>query len=120
LSFSYSGGEQIQTTGGKRGPGRPKKQQGPDDCGKTFDTNKKTGSANKARHEQGCSANKAGSANKTGSANKAGMNKDGKRPADNDSGDAHLPREGHKEKAKSLLKLLPVCPMVSCSSFVYA
>jgi len=68
------------------------------DCGKTFDTDKKTGSANKARHEQGCSANKAGSANKTGSANKAGMNKDGKRPADDDSGDAHLSGEGHKKK----------------------
>ena len=60
------------------------------DCGKKFDIKKKTGSANKARHEQGCSANKAGSANKTGSANKAGMNKDGKRLADDDSGDAHL------------------------------
>jgi hypothetical protein len=36
----------------------------------------KTGSANKARHEQGC----------------------GKRPADDDSGDAHLFLEGHKKK----------------------
>ena len=38
------------------------------DCGKKFDIKKKTGSANKARHEQ----------------------ESGKRPADDDSGDAHL------------------------------
>jgi hypothetical protein len=77
------------------------------DCGKTFDIKKKTGSAIKARHEKGCSANKAGSANETGSANKAGMNKDGKRPADDDSGDAHLPGEGHKKKQSLSLNCSP-------------
>ena len=51
-------------------------------------------------------ANKAGSANKTGSANNAGMNKDGKRPADDDSGDAHLSREGTR-KRKLSLKTVP-------------
>ena len=44
------------------------------DFRKTFDTNKKTGEANKARHETGC----------------------GKRAAEDDSGDAHL--SGYKKK----------------------
>ena len=44
------------------------------DCGKTFDLQKKTGKANKARHEKEC----------------------GKRAAEDDSGDAHL--SGYKKK----------------------
>ena len=109
LSFSYSGGGQIETRGGKPGPGRPKKQRehvdkstGNEDkdckgdkeregkivafqydCGKTFDSKKKTGEAN---NEQGC----------------------GKRAAEDDSGDAHL--SGYKKKQS----------LVACSSFVYA
>ncbi len=44
------------------------------DCGKTVDTDKKTGEVNKARHEKGC----------------------GKRAAEDNSGDSHL--SGYKQK----------------------
>ena len=116
FSFSYSGGKGQEegqkrrkqsgdkiphsSQGQEEGEGRPLRQE-------AFDCKKKTSSANKARHEQGCSANKAGSANKTVSANKAGMNKDGERLADDDSGDAHLSGEGKKKKQSLPSKFLP-------------
>ena len=100
----------------RQGPGRPKKQtehvykstgndnkdRGGDkereedivackhNCGKTFDTNKKTGKANKANHEKGCGKRAA------------------KRAADDDSGDAHLSGEGHKKKQRLPSKCSPL------------
>ena len=60
------------------------------DCGKLFDTNKKTGKANKANHEKGCGKRAAKSA------------------AEDDSGDAHLFGEGHKKKHRLPSKCSPL------------